>query len=110
MRTLPNAKVFHEPYSLPYFHTKPLPAINNTVENPAISYEEVGEMLKANYPGKDIVFAKNQSFAVEDDFKMFLDESFSGFTHSFLIRDPAKADFGVFPAWRHGQRSTDMAD
>ena len=115
IRTLHNAKVFHEPYCLPYYIAKPLAVPNWTTESGlASSYEEVGDMLKANYPGKDIIFAKNHAYTVEDNFKMFLDESFSGFTHSFLIRDPAKAvasSFRGFPsleAWSEVYRHGDL--
>ena len=106
MRNLPNAKVFHEPYSIPYYNENPLEVLNKVTKDLKLqSYEEVGTMLRDEYEGKDIIFAKNHACTVRGRFEMFLEEEYKDFIHTFLIRDPLYAvassyrGFSNYEAW-----------
>ncbi len=55
----------------------------------------VKETLEADYPGKKIIFCKEQVKAIEDDF----DRIPLGYHHTFLIRKPAKSYLSLRKLW-----------
>ncbi len=89
--TLPHSKCFFQCYSPPHFIENPFLEFYPFAEGLVRSYDEVGAMLQADYPGMDVVFSKNLAYHVRGKFEMFLEEGFKDFTHTFLIRSPSKA-------------------
>ena len=98
--TLESAKVFHEVFAPPFYSGLPLDSIPYPQLLPKSSFGEAKEKLLADYPGKCVVFAKEQAIYVNGKFDIFLEEGMRDFVHSFLIRDPLKS---VTSAYRgHG--------
>ncbi|XP_072041026.1 uncharacterized protein [Amphiura filiformis] len=56
------------------------------------TFQWVKDTLEAPYPGKSLVFAKDQCYSITDKLHMIP----RGFRHTFLIRHPHK----VFPSWK----------
>ncbi|XP_054752908.1 uncharacterized protein LOC129258702 [Lytechinus pictus] len=56
------------------------------VYEPKLSYKKVKKRLEAEKAGKDLVFCKELAYTVAGKFDMIAD----GYTHTFLIRHPAK--------------------
>ena len=88
--TLPDVKLFYEPYIVPFckqnsqycfFSGSPLD----------YSYEEADKMIQAEYPSRNAVFVKEFAFRIQSRYEVFLDEAFQGFAHTFLIRNPQRA-------------------
>ena len=106
--TLPNAQVFHQPYTASYFFgpdherkserhaRRPPPSNTGSCEFIGRSYAEASLMLQAEYPGKDFVFAKEHAFQVQGKFDMFLEDGFKDFTHTFLIRHPQRTILSLY--------------
>lgn len=86
--TLENVKVFHEVFSSPYYSdkTNPYQALL-----PERTFADSKNQLLTSYPGKDVVFTKEQAYFVSGRFDMLLDADMKDFVHTFLIRDPKKA-------------------
>ncbi len=75
-------------------------AVDNSYTGPTWNDEEctfpwVKETLEADYPGKKIIFCKEQVRGIEDDF----DRIPNGYHHTFLIRKPVKSYLSLRKLW-----------
>ncbi len=59
------------------------------------TFQWVKNMLKADYPGKKVIFCKDHVRAIEDDF----DRIPVGYHHTFLIRKPARHYLSLWKLW-----------
>lgn len=87
--SLPGVIGFHEPFSSAFYlgEEKSSPRYAGDESLPGFRYSEVRESLEADYPEAAALFVKDMAYAIEGD----LDRLPSGFTHSFLIRDPRRS-------------------
>jgi len=57
-----------------------------------LTYDRIKKTLVSNYPNVDLVFTKELVYNLPESFYPdMISEEFSGFTHTFLIRDPERA-------------------
>lgn len=94
--TLPNIKMFFEPYSVPYYRQYPCSYTPDSTLN--FSYDEADKMIQADYPGKNALFVKDFPYEVRGRFDTFVRDDFKDFTHSFLIRNPQRAVLSHYSA------------
>ena len=94
--TLNGTKHFHELFSGPHYFVPGSEFISaNELDIPEedLTYDGVKNILLSDYPGIDLVFSKELAFCLPES--MYDDitngNKFAEFTHSFLIRDPARA-------------------
>jgi hypothetical protein len=80
--TLPDVKVFLEPFAVPYYRGHPV--IKTHLD---FSFEEATQMVLADYPGKAAVFVKDFAFSIAGKYEAFKDKNY---VHSFLIRNPKR--------------------
>ena len=103
MSTLTNCKCFFEPYAGPYYwgpeeervsqrYDSTFPIPEELLCSP--TYSSVTDMLRQNYTGKDIVFAKEHAFSIPES--MYADILTDEFIHTFLIRDPERAVYSKY--------------
>ncbi len=114
IRTLPNAKVFHEVYNAPYYAENPIDMEEINTSAHISTYAEAEKRLLDTYPGKDIVFAKSLAYTLTGHFDTLLKDGMNEFIHTFLIRDPAKAVASSFrnmsspEAWSKVRQNGDL--
>lgn len=94
IRTLSNAKVFHQVYSSVFFYGPQRRMQNtrfaSTAIDPDLTYDYAKSILCKEYDGYELIFSKELTFTVENKFDMFLEEEYREFKHTFLIRDPSE--------------------
>ncbi|CAD7696554.1 unnamed protein product [Ostreobium quekettii] len=105
--TLPNAQVFHELFSTVHYYAsderRPKNDDGGTAPPPFDpTMKAAAGILKANYPDKDAVFAKEMAYCVEGQLEALEAEGIfgpdSGFVHSFLIRSADRAVYSLYKA------------
>ena len=104
MMNMKNSKIFHEPYSLPYYfgperqseHYSSVEAIDPQAACRSPTYSSVSELLQEEYDGLDLVFVKNMVYYIDKKFDIFLEDGFKNFKHTFLIRNPKKAVVSLY--------------
>ena len=98
MRQRGDMTCFHEPYGEAWYQgEEPLwpRATSESVRTPGLTLDSVTEMLKAT-ASKGHVFSKEFPHYIDH---LWDDTLLSLFTHSFLIRDPAKTITSMFSKW-----------
>ena len=90
-----NVEVFFEVYTCaahggPEKKFKTPGGMPNVVREPLYTYDYVKNQLEADYPGRDMVFAKDMADAIDGRYEKIP----KGFVHTFLIRHPGR----VFPS------------
>lgn len=103
MLTLSNSKCFFEPYAGPFYwgpaeervsqrYDLTFPTPEELLCSP--TYTSVTDMLRQNYPGVDIVFAKEHAFSIPES--MYETVLTDDFIHTFLIREPERAVYSKY--------------
>ncbi len=98
MRMRGDMTCFHEPFGEPWYHGEsPLwpRATPESKRTPGLTMESVWETLK-EAAAKGPVFSKDFPHYIKH---MWSDDFLNYFTHSFLIRDPAKVATSMFRNW-----------
>ena len=100
---LENTKHFHELFSGVYYFT-PGSQFHHGGDIPEdeLTYDGVRTLLLADYPGIDLVFSKELAFSLPECMHAEISSGvkFAEFTHSFLIRDPARAIYSYYKGIR----------
>ncbi|XP_033103139.1 branched-chain-amino-acid aminotransferase-like protein 2 [Anneissia japonica] len=84
--TLDEAEVFNEMYSAAH-HFGPTSnhfPLNYFPLSPKFSFKWVKSELEKDYPGKEVIFAKDFAYALGEDLSLLP----TGYTHTILIRNP----------------------
>ena len=92
MMEVDNSKVFHQPFSKPYFFG-PDRICTRYISQPvddSMSYNRIKLLLTKEYDGVELLFSKDMAYVVENQHEMFLEEDLRDFQHTFLIRNPRK--------------------
>ena len=100
MMNLKNSKIFHEPYSLPFYFGPERQSKRYNLEaiNAKATYRSVSKLLQKEYDGVDLVFVKDMAYYIDKKFDIFLEDGFKNFKHTFLIRSPKKAVVSLYKA------------
>ncbi|XP_001632044.2 branched-chain-amino-acid aminotransferase-like protein 2 [Nematostella vectensis] len=98
--TLKSTKVLHEPFSASFYFGPERQSLRYAADpvQPNQSYRSVSKTLQKDFDGIDVLFSKDMAYAVQNHFKMFSEEGFKDFKHTFLIREPAKAIISLYHA------------
>lgn len=102
MMEIPKSKIFHEPYSNPYYYgpERQSPRYLSQAVDPSASYKETNTLLTKQYDdGLDLIFSKDMAYAIENHFEMLMeDEGLREYQHTFLMRDPRKTIPSLYKA------------
>lgn len=113
--TLSKAQVFHELFSTVHYHGPDAAAKRGAKNGGAADNADVAEklpfeptfdavtkILKADYPGKEVVFSKEMAYCVDGQFERLVAEGIVGpdsdFVHSILIRSADRAVYSLYKA------------
>ena len=107
--TLKKTKSFQELFSMAYYlgpeHLNDmwLPLLDRQYD---FTYDDAIKLLLADYPGMDLVFAKEHAFSLpETMYEDMVKGGFSTFIHTFLIRDPERALYSNYKVIRDNYSS-----
>ena len=98
MMNLKKSKIFHEPYTLPFFFGPERQSQRYSLKtiDPKATYRSVSELLQKEYDGVDLIFSKDMACCIDNKFDIFLENGFKNFRHTFLIRNPKRAVFSLY--------------
>jgi len=90
---IPNGKIFHEPYGIPYYFGPERVSYRYRNQNTAAdaTFDSVTSKLTNKYPEHDFVFVKDMAYYLKGRYSTLLSEDLMNFSHSFLIRNPERA-------------------
>ena len=97
---LRNCKIFHEPYSQCYYFgaERQSQRYGEQSPDPNATYRSVSKILQKEYDGKEVLFAKDMAYHIQNHFHILLEEGFKNVQHSFLIRQPKRAIPSLYKA------------
>ena len=113
IRELEGVKSIFEPHIDPYYYgperrfQTSLDCHRFPLKHDA-TFQAADETLLQSYPGHSAVFCKNHAFLITHQYKHYTTGRFSGFKHTFLIRNPRKAIPSLYKARKQSSVDDDI--